>query len=70
MVKAATTRAVSLIEAGMLFHEGAKVVGVSVRTIRRWLLRSKAGESTEQEGPWKENGRHYGTQSGNCQDNR
>ena len=51
MVKEATlttrTSAVSLIEAGMLIHEVAKVVGVSVRTIRRWLLRSKAGESLQ-----------------------
>ena len=48
------TRAVSLIEAGMLIHEVANVVDVSVRTIRRWLLRSEAGVSTEQEGLWKE----------------
>ena len=51
MVKEATLttriRAVSLIEAGILIHEVAKVVGVSVRTIRRWLLRSKAGESLQ-----------------------
>ena len=51
MVKEATlttrAREVSLMEAGMLIHEVAKVVGVSVRTIRRWLLRSKAGESLQ-----------------------
>ena len=51
MVKEATlttrTRAVSLIEAGILIYEVAKVVGVSVHTIRRWLLRSKAGESLQ-----------------------
>ena len=51
MVKGATlttcTRAVSLIEAGMLIHEVAKVLGESFRTIRRWLLRSKAGESLQ-----------------------
>ncbi|KAI6655853.1 hypothetical protein LOD99_1587 [Oopsacas minuta] len=29
----------------MLIHQVAKVVGVSIRTIRRWLLRFKAGES-------------------------
>ncbi|KAI6655736.1 Transposable element Tcb1 transposase [Oopsacas minuta] len=48
MVKEATlavrTRAVCMIEAGIFINKVAKVVGVSVRTIRRWLLRSKSGE--------------------------
>ena len=43
MVKEATlafrTRAVSMIEAGLSIHKVAKVVGVAVRTIRRWLMR-------------------------------
>ncbi|KAI6651451.1 Histone-lysine N-methyltransferase 2D [Oopsacas minuta] len=51
MVKEATpktrTRAVSSIEADMLIHQVAKIVGVSIRTIRRWLLRFKAGESLQ-----------------------
>ena len=74
MVKEATlttrTRAVSLIEAGILIHEVAKVVGVSVRTIQRWLLRSKAGESLQNR---KGRGRKTSVTmipSGNCQDNR
>ncbi|KAI6647746.1 hypothetical protein LOD99_8587 [Oopsacas minuta] len=48
MVKEATlavrTRAVCMIEAGIFINKVAKVVGISVRTIRRWLLRSKSGE--------------------------
>ena len=51
MVKEATLavriRAVSMIEAGISIHKVAKVVGVAIRTIRRWLLRSKAGESLQ-----------------------
>ncbi|KAI6659468.1 hypothetical protein LOD99_10769 [Oopsacas minuta] len=51
MVKEATlntrTHAVSLLEAGMLIHQVAKVVGVSICTIRRWLLRFKADESLQ-----------------------
>ena len=45
MVKEATLavriRAVNMIEAGISIHKVAKVVGVAIRTIRRWLLRSE-----------------------------
>ena len=51
MVKEATLasriRAVSMIEAGLSIHKVAKVVGVAVRTIRRWLVRSKSGMSLQ-----------------------
>ena len=68
---AARTRAVCMIEAGIFIKKVAKDIGVSVRTIRRWLLRFKAGESLQNRGgPWKKNVRHYGAQSGHCQDNR
>ena len=47
---ASRTRAVCMIEAGIFIKKVAKDIGVSVRTIRRWLLRSKAGESLQNRG--------------------
>ena len=47
---AARTRAVCMIEAGIFIKKVAKDIGVSVHTIRRWLLRSKAGESLQNRG--------------------
>ena len=54
-VTLARTRSVYMIEAGIFIEKVARDIGVSVRTIRRWLLRSKAGESLQnRRGPWKE----------------
>ena len=47
---AARTRAGCMIEAGIFIKKVAKNIGVSVRTIRHWLLRSKAGESLQNRG--------------------
>ena len=51
---AARPRAVCMIEAGIFIKKVAKDIGVSVSTIRRWLLRSKAGESLQNRGAVEE----------------